>query len=167
MQPIFATEDRGQRNWRNGTAGNRDQKFGKPPYLQNHRHRFCGSRGKLPQMIDLNGRAGEIRTRDLLHPKQEISTTCRPSSLKTKDLYRGDLDAKWTPKRRTGPFGLQPDSTDLRALSREFLPRLPKPSAETKDFHMGCLAAACADCITAWTRSGSSPSHFGLAAVPS
>src|ERR1022692_924189 len=60
------------------------------------------------------GRAAEIRTRDLLHPKQEISTTCRPTLMKTKDLRSCDLDARWTPDGRRTPkvrgFGLHPDS---------------------------------------------------------
>ena len=52
-----------------------------------------------------------------LAPQQQISITYRASSLKTKGLHRGDLDATWTPKRRTGPFGLRVDSAVWRAVS--------------------------------------------------
>ena len=55
------------------------------------------------------GRAAEIRTRDLLHPKQEISITYRQSSMKIRDLRWYDLDAKWTPKAQICRFGLHSD----------------------------------------------------------
>ena len=36
--------------------------------------------------------------------------------MKTKDLWWCDLDAKWTPERQTGRYGLQADSTRSPAL---------------------------------------------------
>ena len=74
------------------------------------------------------GRAAGIRTRDLLHPKQKISITYRPLSMKTKDLWWCDLDARWTPERGIWRFGLRTDSKGLllSGASREALLRQPQ-----------------------------------------
>ena len=47
--------------------------------------------------------------------------------MKTKGLRQGDLDAKWTPKRELGQFGLRSDSTTASFPNARFEPAAGPP----------------------------------------